>query len=443
MTVLTAPRSDAAMVDGRDADQHETRGRGASAGGEKMRVLVIHNLYQQPGGEDFISAAEADLLAAHGHAVEQLVFDNDAIAPQRSALDSARLAGMTVWSRQGYATVRDAIHTFRPDVVHFHNTFPLISPAGYYAARAERVPVVQTLHNFRLLCANGLFYRDGHICEDCIGKAVPLPGVVHACYRDSRAASGAVVAMLTAHRTLRTWTRMVDRYIVTGEFLRQKFLKGGLPAEKMAIKPNFVADPSAGDGRGKYALFVGRLSPEKGIRTLLGAWERLGGTIPLKIAGDGPLAADVADAQRRLPGIEWLGRLSPAAVTTAMQNAALLVFPSEWYEGQPRTILESFATGTPVVAANLGAMGELIREGHTGVHFTPGDPGDLARAVTDLFARPADLARMRAGARADFEAYYSAEANYHGLIDIYAAVSTERRIRASRMPWNDFANEER
>ena len=427
MIVCIAPGSDAALVGDRDADQHQAPGRDATMGGEKMRVLVIHNLYQQPGGEDFIAAAEAGLLAAHGHAVEQLILDNDAIAPHRSPLDSARLAGTTVWSRQGHAAVRDAIRTFRPDVVHFHNTFPLISPAGYYAARAERVPVVQTLHNFRLLCANGLFYRDGHICEDCLGKTVPLPGVIHACYRDSRTASGAVVAMLTAHRALRTWTRMVDRYVVTGEFLRQKFLQGGLPAEKMAIKPNFVADPSIGDGRGNYALFVGRLSPEKGIRTLLRAWEGLAGTIPLKIAGDGPLAAEVADAQQRLPGVEWLGRLSPAAVTTAMQEAALLVFPSEWYEGQPRTILESFAAGTPVVAADLGAMGELVREGHTGVHFTPGDPGDLARAVRGVFSHPAERARMRAGAREDFEAYYSAEANYHDLTDIYASVRAERR----------------
>jgi glycosyltransferase involved in cell wall biosynthesis len=406
----------------------------AAAGGGKLRVLIAHNRYQQPGGEDMLSEAEAALLTAHGHAVEQLVLDNDAIAPQRSALDSVRLAGATVWSRQGHAAVQRAIRAFRPDVVHFHNTFPLISPAGYYAARAEGVPVVQTLHNFRLLCANGLFYRDGHICEDCLGKAVPLPGVVHSCYRGSRTASGAVVTMLTAHRAARTWTRMVDRYIVTGEFQRQKFIAGGLPAEKLAIKTNFVPDPSPGDGRGNYALFVGRLSPEKGIGTLLRAWERVGGKIPLKIAGDGPLAGDVAEAQRRLPGIEWLGRLAPAEVTTAMQQAALLIFPSEWYEGQPRTILESFAVGTPVVAADLGAMSELIRADHTGVHFEAGDPGDLARVVAETFANPAALARMRARTRAEFEACYTAAENERQLTDIYRAVIEERRQASSKHP---------
>lgn len=403
-----------------------------------MRVLLVHNHYQQHGGEDMVFASEASLLAAHGHAVRQLVFDNDAIAPQRSALDAVRLAGTTVWSRLGYAAVRNAIRTFRPDVVHFHNTFPLVSPAGYYAARAERVPVVQTLHNFRLLCANGLFYRDGHVCEDCLGKSVPLPGVAHACYRDSRTASGAVVTMLTAHHALRTWTRMVDRYIVVGEFQRQKFVQGGLPAEKMVVKPNFVPDPSIGGGRGNYALFVGRLSPEKGIQTLLRAWERLGGRIPLKIAGDGPLAGDVANAQQRIPGVEWLGHLSPATIMTAMQDATLLVFPSEWYEGQPRTILESFAVGTPVVAADLGAMGELIRVGYTGVHFRPGDPGDLARAVEAAFADPMALARMRERTRAAFEACYTAEENYHRLIEIYREVADERRQTRFTMHASSF-----
>jgi glycosyltransferase involved in cell wall biosynthesis len=403
----------------------------ATPGVGKMRVLIVHNRYQQPGGEEAVLAAEADLLMTHGHAVERLIFDNDAIAPRRSAVDSARLAGATVWSHRGYAAVRGAIRAFRPDVVHFHNTFPLISPAGYYAARAERVPVVQTLHNFRLLCANGLFYRDGHVCEDCLGKAAPVPGVVHACYRGSRTASGTVATMLTAHRALRTWTRMVDRYIVFGEFQRQKFIQGGLPAEKLVIKPNFAPDSSIGDGRGNYALFVGRLSPEKGIRTLLQAWDRLGGRIPLKIAGDGPLAGDVADARGRLPGIDWLGRLASAEVTTAMRQAALLIFPSEWYEGQPRTILESFAVGTPVIAANLGAMGEMIRADHTGMHFRPGDPGDLARVVEETFANPTALARMRARTRAEFEARYTAEENERRLTEIYRDVAAERRQASS------------
>ena len=420
------------VIDG-IACQNDLHDRVVVPRGGKMRVLLVHNCYQQPGGEDMVVAAETALLTAHGHAVQQLVFDNDDIGSHRSALDSVRLAGTTVWSKHGYGAVRNAIRSFHPDIVHFHNTFPLISPAGYYAAGAERVPVVQTLHNFRLLCANGLFYRDGHICEDCLGKPVPLPGIVHACYRESRAASGAAVTMQTVHRALRSWTRMVDRYIVLGEFARQKFIQGGLPANKVVIKPNFVPDPSTGDGHGQYALFAGRLSPEKGIGTLLRAWERLGGKIPLKVAGDGPLAADVADAVRRSPGIEWLGRLSPTAITTAMQDAAFLVFPSEWYEGLPRTIIESFAVGTPVIAPNVGAMREVIREGDTGLHFRSGDPADLARVIEDAFAHLEEHARMRAQARAEFEARYTAEENYHTLMDIYSHALKARRYTAAEL----------
>ncbi len=432
MNTFTEFRQDTTRVSDGITCQNDSYDRATMARGRKMRMLLVHNRYQQPGGEDMVFDAEAALLAKHGHAVEHLIFDNDAIVPQRSALDSVRLAGAVVWSHQGYEAVRKTIRAFRPDVVHFHNTFPLVSPAGYYAARAERVPVVQTLHNFRLLCANGLFYRDGHICEDCLGKVVPTPGIVHACYRRSRTATGATVAMLTAHRALRTWTRLVDCYIVLGEFARQKFIEGGLPATKIVVKPNFVPDPSCGNGRGQYALFVGRLSPEKGIGTLLQAWQRLGETIPLKIVGDGPLAADVADAQRQVPGIEWLGRLAPAATTAAMQDAALLIFPSEWYEaGLARTILESFAAGTPVVTPRLGTMRDLIHEGETGLHFRAGDPDDLARVVADAFSRPDALARMRGQARAEFDAHYTAEENYHHLMEIYRGVTRKEHNRST------------
>ena len=409
-----------------------------------MRALLVHNRYQQLGGEDMVFAAEAALLVEHGHDVKQLIFDNDTIAARPSVLDSLRLAGATVWSRKGYATVRDAIHAFRPDVVHFHNTFPLISPAGYYAARAERVPIVQTLHNFRLLCANGLFYRDGHVCEDCLGKPVPLPGVLHGCYRGSRAATGATAAMLTTHRVARTWTRLVGRYIVLSEFARKKFIQGGLPEEKLIMKANFVPDPSAGDGGGNYALFAGRLSSEKGIRTLLKAWQRLPARVPLKIVGDGPLAAEVADALPGLPDVEWLGRLSPAEVIGAMRDASLLVFPSECYEGLSRTILESFAAGTPVVAPDLGTMHDLIRDGETGLHFRAGDADDLARVVAGAFARPDALARMRGHARAEFEAYYTAEDNYRQLIGIYGAVTRKEGGRSTgyREPISGAATEQ-
>src|SRR5581483_9761958 len=193
-------------------------------------------------------------------------------------------AARTVWSRPAYRVLRELLRAHRPAVAHFHNTFPLISPAAYYACRAERVPVVQTLHNFRLLCPNALFFRDGRVCEDCLGKAVPWPGVAHKCYRGSRSASAAVCTMLTVHRALGTWHTAVDRFIALTDASRRKFVAGGLPADKIAVKANFVdPDPGPGTGAGGYGVFVGRLSAEKGVGTLLKAWQQLGRDVPLKI----------------------------------------------------------------------------------------------------------------------------------------------------------------
>ena len=230
--------------------------------------------------------AETALLESYGHRVVRYITHNDRVAE----LNSVTLAGKTVWNSSAYRELRNLIHLEQPDVAHFHNTFPLVSPAGYYAARAEGVPVVQTLHNYRLLCPNALFFRDGGVCEDCKSKAITWPGVVHKCYRGSRAASGVVTAMLTTHRALRTWRKKVDVYIALTEFARRKFIEGGLPAGKIIVKPNFVyPDPGPGEGEGGFALFVGRLSFEKGVGTLLAAWEHLDRRIPLKIVGDGPL----------------------------------------------------------------------------------------------------------------------------------------------------------
>ena len=239
-----------------------------------MRVLAVHNEYQQAGGEDQSFEAETSLLEENGHRVRRYVVHNDRLAGM-SQLESASVA---VWNRSSYRDLRSLIREEQPEVVHFHNTFPLISPAGYYAARAEEVPVVQSLHNYRLLCPNALFFRDGHACEDCQGKLVPWPGVLHACYRGSRPASGAVAAMLATHRLLRTWTKMVDLYIALTDFARMKFIEEYLPAEKVVVKPNFLhPDPGFGQVREDYVLFVGRLSVEKGVDTLIRGMGSLGG----------------------------------------------------------------------------------------------------------------------------------------------------------------------
>ncbi len=196
-----------------------------------MKIALVHNYYQQPGGEDEVFADEGALLEARGHQVVRYTAHNDRIAGMRAPV----LAQVTVWNRAVYRELRAFIRKERPAVMHFQNTFPLISPASYYAARAEGVPVVQTLHNYRLLCPNALFFRDGHVCEDCLGKSIPWPGVAHACYRGSRTASGVVASMLSIHRALRTWTEMIDVYVVLSEFARQKFIEGGLPSEKIVV----------------------------------------------------------------------------------------------------------------------------------------------------------------------------------------------------------------
>ncbi len=392
-----------------------------------MKILAVHNRYQRPGGEDQVFVDETALLEARDHRVVRYEVHND----QVERVNRLTLAKDTVWNTSAYRELRALIRRERPDVVHFHNTLPLISPAGYYAARAEGVPVIQTLHNYRLLCPVALFFRDGRVCEDCMGKAVPWPGVVHECYRGSRAASGVIATMLTVHRVMRTWTEMVDVYVALTEFARSKFIEGGLPAGKIVVKPNFVApDPGRGQGGGGYALFVGRLAPEKGTGTMLAAWERLGTRIPLKVVGDGPLRDRVVEAAARRSNVEWLGHRPVEEVHALMGKADMLVFPSEWYETFGRVAVEAFATGTPVIAADIGAVAELVEHGRTGLEFRPGDPEDLVTQVEWALSHPAELRRMRDEVRAEFEAKYTAERNYRALIEIYEAALERKKVPA-------------
>lgn len=384
-----------------------------------MRILSIHNKYQIRGGEEESRESEERLLREMGHEVEAYEENNERVA----SLGAVDMALRTVWSTEAYNIVKQKLMETAYDVVHVQNFFPLISPSVYYAAKAEGVPVVQTLRNYRLLCPNGLFFRDGQVCEDCMGKAIPYPGVLHSCYRDSLPASGVTATMLTVHRTIKTWKQMVDVYIALTEFARQKFIEGGLPAEKIVVKPNFVhPDPSPGEGRGGYALYVGRLSVEKGLDILLGAWKQLSNAIPLKIVGDGPLESQVVEVAKQFPHIEWLGRKPIAEVHALMGEAMVLIFPSKWYETFGRVAVEGFAKGTPTIAAQIGAIAELVDHGRTGLHFQPGNSTDLAAKVEWVLQHQTELAQMRQEARAEFEAKYTAQENYRRLMEIYSLV---------------------
>lgn len=381
-----------------------------------MRVLTVHNCYQQPGGEEQIFATESALLESYGHEVIRYTLDNDAI----NGMNPLLLAKNTVWNSGVYRELRSLIRQQKPQIAHFHNTFPIISPAAYYAVKDEGIPVVQTLHNYRLLCPNALFFRQGRVCEDCLGKPFPLPGILHGCYRGSRPASAVVAATVSFHSLLGTWSQAVDIFIAYSRFAMDKFIEGGLPAEKLAFKTNFLHPaPQPGTGEGGYGLFVGRLSVEKGLGVMLDAWRQLGGKIPLKIVGDGPMAGLVTEAVKEMPEIEWLGRIPLEQVYEVVGNAAFLVFPSEWYETFGRVAIEAFAKGTPVVASKIGAITELIDRERTGLHFNPSDPTDLADKINWLLEHPQELSRMRQEARAEFEAKYTAEDNYKRLMEIY------------------------
>lgn len=382
-----------------------------------MKIVLVHNSYRQPGGEDAVFAAEAALLRQNGHEVVQFTEDNRRI----DGIGQIALAAHTIWSRPTRHRLLRVLRDVRCDVVHFHNTFPLISPSAYAACREARVPVVQTLHNYRLLCPAATFYRDGGVCEDCLGTTPPWPGVRHACYRESRAQTTVAAAMLTLHRWLKTWQEQVDLYVALTEFARRKFIEGGLPAAKILVKPNFVSPALGTRGNdGSYALFVGRLAPEKGVRVLLQAWQGLRGSA-LKIVGDGPLMDEVRAfvQEQKLGCIEVLGQRAHQEVLRLMKEAQLLVFPSEWYEGFPVTIAEAFACGVPVVASRLGAMVEIVDEGRTGLFFTPGDAGDLSAQVQWALTHPEEMAQMGRRAREEFQASYSAERNYEMLMAIY------------------------
>ena len=387
-------------------------------------IVVLHNFYQQPGGEDEVFRAETRLLSARGHTVIPYTASNDAIGTTAGL----RTAGAALWNRRIHRELRALFRQHRPRVAHFHNTFPLISPAAYYAARAEKVPVVQTLHNFRLCCPNALFYRQGRPCEDCLGKALPWPGVLHACYRGSRAASGVTAAMLGFHRALGTWNNSVDIYVTLSQFARDKFVAAGLPADRIRIKPNFLfPEPGVGEHRGRYALFVGRLAAEKGLGTLLDAWRSIGDRYTLKVVGAGP--QDHLVLQPRA-GVEWHGWQPRERVIDLMREAAFLVLPSEWYENFPMTLVEAYATGLPVIGSGIGSLAELIRDYDTGRRFRPTDAQDLAGVLEWAISHPEQVAEQGRNARREFELRYTAERNYGELLEIYRAAGEHARQSA-------------
>jgi glycosyltransferase involved in cell wall biosynthesis len=392
-----------------------------------MKILVAHNFYQQRGGEDAVMEAEICLLRSAGHQVLEYFRHNDEFR-NPSLVRIASLGPRALWATDTHRAFRDLLRREKPQIAHFHNTLPLISPSAYYACQDARVCVVQAVQNYRLLCPGGNLYRDGQVCEECVEHTL-LRGVLHGCYRASRLQTAVVAGMLSLHRTLGTWLEKVDALVVCTVFARDKFISQGYPAEKIFLKPNFVfPDPGRRNGRGDIPLVVGRLSPEKGMRLLPKAWAILGTEMPLSIAGDGPLRGELqSECNRlRLNNVRFLGWLDRQDILEALRGARFLVFPSECYEGFPVTIAEAYACGVPVIAPRLGAMSEIVRNGLTGLHFVPGSAEDLAAKVEWAWSHPEEMGEMGKAARAEYEDKYTADRNYRILMEIYDQVQHAR-----------------
>ena len=390
-----------------------------------MKILIAHNAYQQRGGEDTVVEAEIALLREYGHEVELYGLHNDAL----NNMSRASAAMTAVWSQRTASDISAACERFRPDVIHVHNTFPLISPSLYWTASQRQVPVVQTLHNFRLLCPQAIFLRDGKICEDCLGK-VPWRSVARKCYRESAAQTMVVAGMLTTHRLLGTYRDRVTRYIALNTFARDKYVEGGLPAERFRIKPNFVRSagvPLTTERHG--GLYVGRLSNEKGVDVLAQAARQLHEP-DITVIGGGPLEP----LARSVFGECYAGYLPLERILQRMRSARYLIVPSICYENSPRTIVEAFSCGLPVIASRLGALADIVRDGVTGLLFDPSNPADLAAKIIWADTHPEELARMGHAAYAEYKAQYTPERNHEILIDIYedAIAAIERGRHAAR-----------
>jgi glycosyltransferase involved in cell wall biosynthesis len=388
-----------------------------------MRILQLHNVHAGPGGGAVeVLDHEAALLEAAGHDVEQFT-----LAPtEELGLSAVRAGAKAVWNVEAAREVRTRITAFRPDVVHVHTPFPLMSPAVFRVATAENVPVVTTLHSFRYSCVAGTCWRDGHVCEDCVGKRLKLPGVQHRCYHDSVGASGALTLSLLTHRVLGTFHRSVSRYLTLTEFARDLLIRDGFPADRITVKPNSVPDPgfrATPRTDERRLVFAGRLIDVKGVETLLQAWRQVPPGMRLVIAGDGPLRPLVEQQASADPSIEYVGWVGEREVLELMAGAEAVLVPSEWYEGFPLVISRSLSVGTPVVVTDLENICADVLADDVGWAFRVKDPAALAATLAALVANPGMATERRSRARASYERRFSPAVNLARLEDVYRSVA--------------------
>ena len=402
-----------------------------------MKILLLHNHYRStsPSGENAAFALERDLLARAGHEVRTFERHSDELAAA-GALGVLRGAAATPWNPFAARALRREVEAFRPEVVHAHNTFPLLSPAVFPAA-GRRAARVLTLHNYRLFCAAAVPVRAGRVCTECLDRRSVLPALRHGCYRGSRLATAPVALGVALARATGLWRRHVDAFVALTAFQRDVLVAAGLPAERVLVKPNFYpGDPAVVPwaARRDAAVYVGRLSEEKGVGHLLDAWAAWGGEAPpLRVVGDGPLR-QALEARARAAGlgparVAFLGRLAPAEAEAEIAAARLLLVPSVWFEGFPLVLREALAFGTPAAVSAIGPLPSLVEDGRAGLIFRPGDPAALLAAVRGAWGEPGALERLGAAARRAFEARYGEVENLRLLLDVYRAAAAWRRAR--------------
>lgn len=391
-----------------------------------MKILVVHNFYRQPGGEDRVVESEADLLRSVGHDVKIYSVNS---ADYRSS--KLRLAGRIIWSQSDFINIGKEITVFEPDIVHVHNIFPLISVSAIISASRMGIPLIQTLHNYRPFCINGTLYRNGHICTDClIGSS--LSGIVHACYHDSLIESVGAVLSGKIQRAI-GWEKKVDLFISSSEFSKEINIQSGIPKDKIIVKPNpsFVeSDYKPREAPAKPCfLFIGRLDKRKGILTIMEAAKQV--EYDIRILGDGDLMSDMENTIREynMKNVHLLGWSSKEIVASEMREATATIVSSEFFESFGNVIVESFANGTPVITSNVGAQCRLVDDGYTGLHFEMADATDLARKMRMMASEESAWVDMSKNARNEYNERFSQQGNVDQLVKIYSQAIEIRKQR--------------
>ncbi|MFF4353598.1 glycosyltransferase [Streptomyces sp. NPDC001530] len=399
-----------------------------------MHVLVVHNRYNsaQPSGENKVVDQEVALLRAAGHRVEVFERRSDTIA-DRSLLGKVAVPLLVPWNPAVRTELAARLRTERPDVVHVHNVFPLLSPAVLAACADAGVPAVATLHNYTQVCPPGTLQRDGRPCTECVGSAVPLPAVRHGCYRSSRLATVPLAVSLSVNR--RRWWSGVERFFCISAAQRDVLVRSGMPAERLAVKHNFVPEPGtcrASDG--EHVLYLGRLAEAKGVRLLMAAWDEIaasGGVgAPLVIAGAGPLEPEVTAWAAGRDDVRYVGLLDPAECQKAIARSVAVVAPSTWLEAFGLVVVEAMAAGVPTVAAGHGAFVELVEDGVTGLLHRPGESASLASCIRRIAAEPARNREMGQAARRRYEQGFSPAVGLERLVEEYRTAIAGRSALA-------------